>query len=145
MGATFWTVIRATACGQLKPSMTVGNQKWKGAAPALSSKEISKKVLAKSADSIDNEADKMINEEPRAWIRKYFKAASEEYWLFLDEIKGIKDNRLSSSPTQAPNQDEEETDKVVPRKRVNRNKTWGEENKIKKRGGGTFIDGVWAH
>jgi len=84
----------------------------------------------------------MIIDDPSAWIRKYFKADSEEYRLFLEEIKGINDKRFSSSPTQAPNQEEEEIDKVVPKNKVNKNKSCGEDNKIKKRGSYILIDGV---
>jgi len=125
--------------------MTLGNQKWKGAAPALSNKEIIKKILAEFKDIRKNDADMIIIDEPNAWIKKYFKADSEEYWLFLEEIKGINDKRLSSSPTQAPNQEEEEIDKVVPINKVNKNKICGEDNKIKKRGSIILIDGVWTH
>jgi len=129
----------------LSPSITLGNQKWKGAAPALSSKEVIKKILAEYKDIKKNEADKIIIDDPNAWIRKYLRADSEEYWLFLEEIKGIKDKRLSSRPTQAPNQEEEEIDKVVPISKVNKNKSCGEDSKIKKRGSKILIDGVWAH
>lgn len=76
----------------------------------------------------------MITEEPKAWIKKYFSAASDEYWLFFKEIIGINDIKLSSSPIQIPNQEEEEIDKVVPRRSVNMNKRCDEEKEIKKRG-----------
>ena len=46
--------------------------------------------------------------EPRAWTRKYFRAASEEYELCLEEIIGIKDSKLSSSPIHLPNQELDE-------------------------------------
>lgn len=133
------------AWGQLSPSITLGNQKWKGAAPAFSNKEASKKSLAEWIDMRKRDADKTIIEDPNAWIRKYLRADSEEYWLFLEEIRGIKDKRLSSSPTQAPNHEDEEIDKVVPISKVNKNKSCGEDNKIKKRGSKILIDGVWAH
>lgn len=134
-----------TAWGQLSPSITLGNQKWKGAAPALSNKEATKKSLAEFKDIKKKDAERIIIDDPNAWIRKYLRADSEEYWLFLEEIKGINDKRLSSSPTQAPNQEDEETDKVVPKSRVNKNKSCGEDNKIKKRGSRILIDGVWTH
>jgi len=66
----------------------------------------------------------MIIEEPKAWIRKYLRADSEEYWLFLDEIKGINDNKFNSSPIQAPNQEDEEIDNNVPINKVDKNKNW---------------------
>lgn len=137
MGATFWTVIKVTAWGQPSPSITLGNQKWKGAAPILSNKEITKKSSAKFKDIKENDAERIIIEDPRAWIRKYLRADSDEYWLFFEEIKGINDKRLSSSPTQAPNQEDEETDKVVPKSKVDKNKICGEDSKIKKRGAGS--------
>ena len=84
-------------------------------------------------------------EDPRAWIKKYLRADSEQYWLFLDEIKGIKDNKLSSNPTHAPNQEEEETDNRVPISKVKKNKKCGEDSIIKKRGDVILIDGVWTH
>ena len=80
------------------------------------------------------EAARIIIEDPRAWIKKYFSAASEEYWLFFAEIRGIKDNKLSSRPTQAPNQEEAEAAKVVPNKRVEKKRTRDEDSVIKKRG-----------
>lgn len=55
--------------------------------------------------------------DAKAWVRKYFKAASEDI-IFLLAIKGIKDNKLTSSPTQAPNQEEEETEIRVPKIKV---------------------------
>jgi len=65
-----------------------------------------------------------MTEDPNAWIRKYLRADSEEYWLFFDEIKGIKDNKFNSNPTQAPNQEEEEIDNTVPISKVDKNKNW---------------------
>lgn len=123
-----------TAWGQLSPSITLGNQKWNGAAPALSNKETIKKSLAELKDIKKNEAERIITDDPSAWMRKYLRADSDEYWLFLEETKGINDKRLSSSPTQAPNQEEEEIDNVVPKSKVNKNKICGEDSKIKKRG-----------
>lgn len=81
-----------------------------------------------------SEAVKIIIDDPRAWIKKYFRAASEEYWLFLEEIKGMNERRLSSSPIQAPNHEVEEIESVVPKIRVEINRIWDEDSKIKKRG-----------
>jgi len=144
-GAIFWIVIRIITWSHWSPSITLGNQKWKGAAPAFNNKATVKSVVARSPDDIIKDADIIIIEEPKAWIKKYFKAASEEYWLFLEEISGINDKRLSSSPIQAPNQEEEEMESVVPNIRVEKNKIWDEERGIKKRGSKTLMDGVWAH
>lgn len=75
----------------------------------------------------------MMIDEPKAWIKKYFKAASEEYWLFLEEMSGIKDKRFSSSPIQAPNQEEDEMERRVPNIRVEKNKIWEEESEKKRK------------
>lgn len=99
----------------------------------MSKREINKKILAEFKDKRKKEAERMIIEEPKAWIRKYLRADSEEYWLFLDEIKGINDNKFSSRPTQAPNQEDEEIDNTVPINKVDINKNCGEDNIIKKR------------
>lgn len=56
--------------------------------------------------------------EAKAWVKKYFKAASVENWLFLLDIRGIKDKRLISNPIQAPNQVEAEMVIKVPITRV---------------------------
>lgn len=144
-GAIFWIVIRIITWFHWSPSITLGNQKWKGAAPALSRRATVNKVVASSPEDIIKEADMIMIDEPKAWIKKYFKAASEEYWLFLEEISGIKDKRFSSSPIQAPNQEEDEMERRVPNIRVEKNKIWEEERGIKKRGSMTLIDGVWAH
>jgi hypothetical protein len=53
-------------------------------------------------------------DEAKAWVKKYFKEASEENKLFVLIIKGIKDNKLISRPIQAPNHEEEETVNKVP-------------------------------
>lgn len=60
--------------------------------------------------------------EPKAWIRKYFRAASEEYRDFLEMRSGIKDKRFNSRPAQALNQDEDERAREVPSVKVKKNK-----------------------
>lgn len=133
-GAIFWIVIKIITWGHCNPSITLGNQKWNGAAPDFNKRATVINIMANSLDDNMKEEDIMMTEEPNAWIKKYFRAASEEYWLFLEEIKGIKDIRFSSSPIQAPNQDEEEMERSVPKDREVRNKICEEESKIKKRG-----------
>lgn len=71
--------------------------------------------------------------EARAWTKKYFRAASAENWL-LWVIKGIKDNKLISKPTQAPNQDVEEIAINDPIIKVDRKSIREGLNKIRKRG-----------
>jgi hypothetical protein len=46
--------------------------------------------------------------EAIAWVRKYFKEASEENKFFEFIIKGIKDSKLISNPIQILNQEVDE-------------------------------------
>lgn len=71
--------------------------------------------------TIAEEANRIIA-EARAWVKKYFNLASEENWLVSEEIKGINDKRLSSSPIQAVNHDDEETAIIIPNVNVEKNK-----------------------
>lgn len=97
-----------------KPSITWGNQKWKGAAPNLSKRAIRIIIEVKVDICIIKHLERIIRVDARAWIKKYFRAASEEYGFILVAIRGIKDIRLSSNPIQAPNQDVEDTERIVP-------------------------------
>ena len=58
--------------------MTWGNHKWKGAAPSFKRRAIRSKVEVKVEEKIIIHVDKMIMVDPKAWIKKYFKAASEK-------------------------------------------------------------------
>lgn len=49
---------------------------------------------------------------------------------FFEEIKGIKDRRLSSSPIQAANQEGVKMEGKVPKDKVQKNKICEEERKI---------------
>jgi hypothetical protein len=60
--------------------------------------------------------------EANAWVRKYFKAASVDNRLFVSIIKGIKDSKLISSPTQAPIHELAEIEIKVPLIKVIRNR-----------------------
>lgn len=71
--------------------------------------------------------------EPKAWMRKYLSAASDEYWLPLVEINGINDSRFNSNPIQAPNHELEETAIAIPKIKVPVNKQRDGENTIKKK------------
>lgn len=53
-----------------------------------------------------------------AWIKKYFKAASEDNKFFELEIKGINLIKLISNPIQHPNQELEEMVIKVLKKRI---------------------------
>lgn len=63
----------------------------------------------------------MINEEPKAWIKKYFKADSDEHWFLLFIINGINDIKFNSNPTHAPNHDGAEIDRNIPIINVKKN------------------------
>ena len=129
-GATFWTVIRIIRRGQDIPSIIWGNQKWKGAAPNFNNSAETIRIEETSAENNINEPLIIMKEDPKAWIKKYFKAASEEYRLFIVKIKGIKDIRLSSNPTQAINHDGAEMAIIAPIKRVVMNITFDKDKKI---------------
>lgn len=83
-------------------------------------------------------------EEASAWVKKYFKEASEERRLFVFIIKGINDSKLISNPIQAPNHDVDEIVIKVPLIKVIKNKSLYEFLKIKKKRIKTFINGVWT-
>lgn len=79
-----------------------------------------------------------------AWVKKYFKDASEENKL-LDFIeRGIKDNKLISNPIQILNQEDDLILIKVPNINVKRNKSLYEFFKIKKKRSKTFISRVWT-
>ena len=52
--------------------------------------------------------------EARAWVRKYFRAASDDFKLFISFIKGINANKLISRPIHILNQLFEDMVMVVP-------------------------------
>lgn len=137
---------------QFKPSITIGNQKWKGAIPVFNIKAEAKIILILAMlkfifHSIKNENKIIENNkilEAKAWVRKYFKEASEENKLFNFIVKGTKDNKLISKPIHTLNQDEEETLIIVPKNNVNKNSILYEFFKIKKKRIKTFIYRVWT-
>ncbi len=59
--------------------------------------------------------------EANAWVKKYFKVASEVKRLLVFIIKGIKDNKLISSPIQILNQEEEEILIIDPKISIKKN------------------------
>lgn len=78
-----------------------------------------------------------------AWVKKYFNEASVDVKLLLF-IRGINDNKLISSPIQAPNQEFEDTVIRVPVIKIKKNIIFAELLKIKKKRIRTFINGVWT-
>jgi hypothetical protein len=103
-----------------KPLATSGNQKCTGAAPIFTMEDTPIRIADAWGTAIKGVIDVYINkspikrrEEAKAWVRKYFKAASAENFLDL-VIIGMKDSKFSSSPTQTPNQVELEMVIKVP-------------------------------
>jgi hypothetical protein len=93
-----------------KPIATSGNQKCTGADPIFTMEDTPIKIvdvwginLTASADVYLIKIPISIIEEAKAWVKKYFKAASAENLLDLDII-GINDSKFNSKPTQTPNQ-----------------------------------------
>lgn len=131
-GAIFCHVIKIKLFHQLSPSITPGNQKWKGAAPLFNRRDdkIASVIKFEFKSIIEKTFNWRIKKielnkkmaEANAWVRKYFKEASVESKLFVSIIKGIKDNKLISSPIQAPNQELEEIEIKVPLISVVKNK-----------------------
>lgn len=77
-GAIFWTVDSKYTWGHVSPSITWGNQKWNGALPIFNNKENKIKVILKKVKEKDKNLDEIKRAEPKAWIRKYLRAASEK-------------------------------------------------------------------
>lgn len=138
---------------QFRPSITIGNQKWKGAIPVFIIKEEAKTILIfelkfkKVFHSIKKE-NKIIENNNKldasAWVKKYFSEASDENKLFNFIVKGIKDNKLISNPIHTLNQEEELILIIVPKNKVIKNNILYEFFKIKKKRVITFIYRVWT-
>lgn len=139
---------------QLNPSITPGNQKWKGAAPIFNIRDelirIDKgvvEIIKVFGNLIDKDTRITANNkvaEAKAWVRKYFSDASLENKFRDVDIKGIKDNRLISRPIQAPNHEFADTVIKVPLIKVIRNKNLVGLLNIRKKKGKTSISGVWT-
>lgn len=121
-GAIFCQVIKIKFVYQVKPSITLGNQKWKGAAPIFNIIEEQIEIEINSAFTnfiFKNKKYKIIINkkiaEAIAWVKKYFKEDSEENKFFEFIIKGIKDNKLISNPIHILNQEFEEIAIKVPK------------------------------
>jgi len=151
-GAIFCQVIKIKLLIQLSPSITPGNQKWKGAAPLFSNKvdKINKllKLLLIIQLLLKNNIIKIMAnnkiDEAKAWVKKYFNLLSDVIRFFLPSfIKGINESKLISNPIQAPNQELEEIVIKVPEINIIR-KILFEIFLIKKKRIITFISGVWT-
>lgn len=134
-GAIFCKVISTIHCSQGVDCITEGNQKWRGAAPTFKRSANNIITCGKKEEKKFNSAPTNNMAEPRACVKKYFRVASEDkiFFLFVSII-GIKDNKLSSNPTQAVTQLGEEVVIKIPKIRVLENKKEiGQASKIKKR------------
>lgn len=150
IGAIFCHVSKIKLLNQFNPSITSGNQKWKGAAPIfVNNAELVIIIkywfkLKKKDEFIDiiiilNK----INIEAKVWVKKYLIDASEEYIFLYIENNGITEIILISNPIHIPSQEYEEIEIKVPiimvRKNINLYIL------IKKKRIRTFIYGVWTH
>jgi hypothetical protein len=135
---------------QVKPSITLGNQKWKGAAPIFNIivEEIAIEIKLKLILKVENMKNKIIKNkkiaEAIAWVKKYFKEDSEDIKFFETIIKGIKESKLISKPIQILSQEVEDTAIKVPKIIELKNKNLYEFFKIKKKRTKTFINRVWT-
>lgn len=131
IGAIFCQVNITNLIIQFKPSIISGNQKWNGAAPILVKSaefikiiKISLKFWGINSNNkliIIIENNKII--DAKAWVIKYFNAASEESIFLLLEIRGIIASRFISRPIHILNQLNAEIEIKVPsiRKFMNKN------------------------
>lgn len=103
------------------PCMIGGSQKWRGAAPILRRRAQRIIILEVSVAIKRVEALASSTADPIACTRKYFKAASEEKVFCFEKIRGMKERRLSSSPTQLINHEGEEIAITAPVISVERN------------------------
>lgn len=111
-GAIFCQVIKIIFEFHVSPSITLGSQKWNGAAPVfINIVEEIKTIVNFSklgAKLIKNKLIIIVNKntaEAKAWIKKYLREDSEENKFFDLIIKGIKDNKLISNPIHILNQE----------------------------------------
>lgn len=102
IGAIFCQVNITKEFIQDRPSITSGNQKWNGAAPILvniAESIISDKPILISVFLVIIIMIPIMNAvEARAWVMKYFIAASDSILFFVFLIRGIIDRRLISRP-----------------------------------------------
>jgi len=118
-GASFCHVINKKHIRQDIPSIVIINHDWNGAAPSLSNKERINKMMKGWSDEIFLYKEVIIifirekvkkEQDPIAWIKKYFNIDSLEIIFLLFFIKGIKEIMLISRPIHVPSQLFEEID-----------------------------------
>ena len=119
---------------QETPCIIGRNQKCTGAAPIFRNRAARIRRLGLVVNShIDVALIKMIA-DPRAWIKKYLRAASDEYELNLDVMMGMNDKRFNSKPSHLVNHELDDVAIMIPRVRDRPNIIrLGFELRIKKR------------
>lgn len=65
-------------------------------------------------------------EEAKACTMKYFNDASVVYIFLLEDINGIKDNKLISNPIHAPNHELDDTEINMPPTKVSNRRIFAE-------------------
>lgn len=120
IGAIFCQVNIRRQFIQFNPSITSGNQEWKGAAPIFIKRAEFIIINNKEFWGINSLKFKFIIIENikildvKAWAIKYFKADSEGYKFLLSFNRGIIERRLISKPIHILNQEYEEIVIKVP-------------------------------
>lgn len=145
-GAIFCHLRIRADLNQLKPSTTCGTQRWKGAAPSLIKSLLKMKLENKLKEETEPNNILLLNAlqirtaEASAWIRKYFKVASE----FRDDLNLISransPSILISRPIHAIIQEEAERAIIVPKKIIYKNMIFHGRKRIKR--GSTSIFGI---
>ena len=134
---------------QDKRIITWGNQKWKGAIPALITKAMKIIMfrgwtLKKASVIISDTENTIIIIEAKAWGIKYLIAASDDLFLTSDKINGMNLIKLISNPIQAINHELEEAAITVPEIKNIIKIKWKFFKNIKKKEDWTLIEGVWT-
>lgn len=108
IGAIFCHVSMSKQFTHLNPSITSGNQKWKGAAPIfVKIEEFIIKIHDLFMVSVDISfviriVANMNIVEASVCVIKYFIVASDSFTLFMFLSKGMIDKRLISIPNHIP-------------------------------------------
>lgn len=149
-GASFCHVIKRKQFNHDNPSITEGNHIWKGAAPIFSNKvrEIIEFMIVSSDVGIIIFKIIRVNsmDDAKAWMIKYFMAASVDIMFSLEDMRGMNDIRLISRPIHVAGHELDLIEIKVPRINMSKNKSFEElKIEIKKKRINTFISGVWTH
>lgn len=106
-GASFCHVDRIRAFIQEMDVITDGNQKWQGTAPSFRNKAVNR-INIDMFELIEVlhwlNLPISIRADPKAWARKYLRAASVSWFDFMLRMRGINLIKFSSIATQARNQ-----------------------------------------